>query len=376
MKLESQLQVFTASGVAPFTVNQATLVSNLNAQYLNGQAGSYYQSAGNLNAGTLLAARLPAFTGDATSTVGTVALTLANSGATAGTYNNVTVNAKGLVTGGSNASYLTSNQSISITGDATGTGSTGIVLTLANVLATPGTYTKVTANAKGFITAGTSLASADLPTYTGTITSGQVTTGLGFTPYNATNPSGYITSSGSITGYSGGVSSSDTRSVVTTPQTINAGVVFDFKTNTTDGLSDGGSYFGEMTFRPYGSGTDWSGTLSHQLGFTDAGNIWQRSGSNTTWGAWKKLLDTTNFSSHALPLAGGTLTGSITATDHIGPGTGLTGVANSLNIGGYSARWATGRTISLTGDVTGTSVAFDGTAALSFAATIANASVT
>lgn len=39
------------------------------------------------------------------------------------------------------------------------------------------------------------LASADLPTYTGTITSSQVTTALGFTPYNATNPSGYITSS-------------------------------------------------------------------------------------------------------------------------------------------------------------------------------------
>jgi hypothetical protein len=40
------------------------------------------------------------------------------------------------------------------------------------------------------------------------------------------------------------------------------------------------------------------------------------------------------------------------------------------------ARWATGRTISLTGDVTGTSGAFDGTANLSFAATIANSSVT
>ena len=39
-------------------------------------------------------------------------------------------------------------------------------------------------------------------------------------------------------------------------------------------------------------------------------------------------------------------------------------------------RWATGRAIALTGDVTGTSAAFDGSAALSFAATLANSGVT
>lgn len=48
-----------------------------------------------------------------------------NSGVTAGTYNNVTVNAQGHVTTASNASYLTANQSITVTasGDATGSGS-------------------------------------------------------------------------------------------------------------------------------------------------------------------------------------------------------------------------------------------------------------
>jgi len=40
-----------------------------------------------------------------------------------------------------------------------------------------------------------------------------------------------------------------------------------------------------------------------------------------------------------------------------------------------STRWATGRTIALTGDITGTSSAFDGTAALSFATTLANSGV-
>lgn len=92
------------------------------------------------------------------------------------------------------SAYLTGNQSISVSGDATGSGTTSIALTLANSGVTAGTYTKVTVDAKGRVTTGASLASADLPTYTGTITSSQVTTALGYTPYNSSNPSGYITS--------------------------------------------------------------------------------------------------------------------------------------------------------------------------------------
>ena len=37
-----------ATGTAPLTVSSTTLVNNLNVQYLNGQAGSYYTNAGNL----------------------------------------------------------------------------------------------------------------------------------------------------------------------------------------------------------------------------------------------------------------------------------------------------------------------------------------
>ena len=100
----------------------------------------------------------------------------------------------------------------------------------------------------------------------------------------------------------------DSRATTTTPQTINMGVVFDFKQNTTESLSDGGTYFGEMTFRQYGSSTDWSGGSSHQLGFTDNSNIWQRSGSSTTWGSWKKLLDSSNYSDYS------TFSGNLTLT--------------------------------------------------------------
>jgi hypothetical protein len=95
--------------------------------------------------------------------------------------------------------YLTGNQSITLSGDATGSGATSIAVTLANSGVTAGTYTKVTVDAKGRVTVGASLASADLPTYTGTLTSTQVTTALGYTPYNSTNPNGYTANTGTVT---------------------------------------------------------------------------------------------------------------------------------------------------------------------------------
>jgi phage-related tail fiber protein len=62
-----------------------------------------------------------------------------------------------------NQSYLTGNQNITFTGDATGTGSTSVILTLANT-GIAGTYTKVTTDSKGRVTSGRTLASGDIPT--------------------------------------------------------------------------------------------------------------------------------------------------------------------------------------------------------------------
>jgi hypothetical protein len=58
--------------------------------------------------------------------------------------------------------YLSSNQSITFSGDASGTGSTSVTLTLASV-GTAGTYTKVTTDAKGRVTSGTTLGASDIP---------------------------------------------------------------------------------------------------------------------------------------------------------------------------------------------------------------------
>jgi hypothetical protein len=88
----------------------------------------------------------------------TATISLNNSGITPGTYNNVTLDAHGIATGGSNVSYLTGNQSITISGDATGTGTTSIPLTLATVNSSPGTYGSAsqsltgTVNGKGLMT--------------------------------------------------------------------------------------------------------------------------------------------------------------------------------------------------------------------------------
>ena len=106
--------------------------------------------------------------GDATGSGTTsIALTLANSGVTAGTYGSttlvpvVTVDAKGRVTSVTTAAI---SGSLTFTGDVTGTGTTGTStgLTLAASGVTAGTYTKVTVDTKGRVTVGASATTSDI----------------------------------------------------------------------------------------------------------------------------------------------------------------------------------------------------------------------
>ncbi|NEG94393.1 hypothetical protein [Leclercia adecarboxylata] len=150
-----------------------------------------------VSASKLFTARTISLTGDATGN-GTfdgsanlsIALALKASGVTAGTYRSVTVDAKGIVTGGTNpttlagygitdalgikdnavsASKLATARTISLTGDATGTGTfdgsanLSIALTAKDTGVVAGTYSTVTVDAKGRVTGGAALASADLP---------------------------------------------------------------------------------------------------------------------------------------------------------------------------------------------------------------------
>ena len=108
------------------------------------------------------------FSGDATGTGTTsIALTLANTAVTPGTYGSttlvpvVTVDAKGRVT---NVTTAAISGSLTFTGDVTGTGTTGTStgLTLANSGVTAGTYTKVTVDSKGRVTVGASATTSDI----------------------------------------------------------------------------------------------------------------------------------------------------------------------------------------------------------------------
>ncbi|HHL0997529.1 phage tail-collar fiber domain-containing protein [Pseudomonas aeruginosa] len=144
-----------------------------------------------------------------------LAITLADSGVTAGTYPKVNVNGKGLVTGGAaltaadlpaldvgkittgvlplarggtgntigqaaTAVKLASPRTLAIAGDASGSaafdGSTNasITVTLANTGVADGTYTKVRVNPKGLVIGATTLTTADIPS----LDASKVTSGM------------------------------------------------------------------------------------------------------------------------------------------------------------------------------------------------------
>jgi phage-related tail fiber protein len=157
-----QIKRSTTTATPPTLATGELAWSELTKTLFIGESGSVVTAA----AGSGVFARKAdsfAVSGDATGTgtlSGGVILALAASGATAGSYSNVTVDAKGRVTGGSNPGYLTANQNITVSGDATGSGTTAIALTLASSGVTAGTYnnaatahTPFTVDAKGRITA-------------------------------------------------------------------------------------------------------------------------------------------------------------------------------------------------------------------------------
>lgn len=88
----------TITGPLILAGNPLQTMEASNKSYVDGILTSI--NAVNLTSGTLDAARLPAFTGDATNTEGSVNLSLKTSGVSPGSYPKVAVNTKGLVTNG------------------------------------------------------------------------------------------------------------------------------------------------------------------------------------------------------------------------------------------------------------------------------------
>ena len=155
---------YASSGWVLATANPITLgTTNLAFQQFNG--------LGQLTAGTGL-----------TKIGGTLSITA--SGVTAGTYSSMTVDATGRVTAGTNPGYITANQNITVSGDVTGSGTTSMALTLAASGVTAGTYNNsatavspITVDAKGRVTA---IGAAVTVTPAWTSVSGKPTTLSGF----------------------------------------------------------------------------------------------------------------------------------------------------------------------------------------------------
>jgi hypothetical protein len=91
-----------------------------------GSAGQLQWNSAGAFAGVTLA-------GDATLNTSTGALTLAVVNGNVGTFQGITINAKGLVTAAVNQGFLTGNQAITLSGDTTGSGTTAVATSTTKV---------------------------------------------------------------------------------------------------------------------------------------------------------------------------------------------------------------------------------------------------
>lgn len=105
---------------------------------------------------------------------------------------------------------------------------------------------------------------------------------------------GYVSSAGSATTATY-LPYQDTRSTNYTPYQSGFNTkgwsATHLKRNTTDGLSDGGTYHSSIYVYPW---RDSSGGHAHNLAFTDNGNMWMRHGTSS-WSSWVKVYTSGNI---------------------------------------------------------------------------------
>jgi len=329
-----------ASTGAPFILGSNALnqlVTGLNADLLDGQHASAFQPASTqlstvsgLSATGILA-RVDSsnwVTRTITGTAGQISvsngsgvsgnptLDLVVTTVTPGTYNNLTVDAYGRATVGSNVAYITGNQTITLTGDTSGSGTTAITTTLSNTGVTAGTYTKVTVDAKGRVTSGASILGSD------------ITTALGYTPVST-----------SVLGAANGVATLDAGGKIPVAQLPAIAISDTFVVASQVAMLALTAQTGDVAVR------------------TDLNKSFILKGTTASVLAdWQELLTPTDSV---------TSVNGQTGTVTISTITGNAGTATALQ---------TARTISLSSDVTG-SVSFDGSANVTIASTLSNTGV-
>ena len=100
----------------------------------------------------------------------------------------------------------------------------------------------------------------------------------------------------------------DNRSVATAPNDYKNKIVFvGLKNKATVNNPSNDTYSYIVGLRGW---ADSSGGKAHEIAFNDTG-IFTRMGVTTEWESWRRLLDSVNYSSYALPLTGGTLSGNL-----------------------------------------------------------------
>ena len=291
-QLQSNIQYF---------VNTSQLSSNLSnyvtTTNLSNNLANYQTTAGLAANVALLAANSATYLGNSSGTIANVATWITSNASAAYTNAVSYVDGKSYV----NTSQLSSN--------------------LSNYQTTAG------------LSANVATLTANNTTYVNGKTEGNLNVNSAATLATTTNI-GDVSFNGSSNIVPERITFKDTRNTNYNPFSY-PGISLHLKTNTTDSLSDGGTYHGVLDLQHW---SDSSGGVNHQLGFTDNGNIHIRySTGASSWSSWSVLqLNSTlnaNIASY-LPTYTGTVNGAIISTGSVNVinASGLTTTAN-VNIG-------------------------------------------
>lgn len=303
-------------------------------------------------------------TGDVT---GSTVLTLATVNSNIGNFNTVTVNAKGLVTAATNISYLTSNQNITLSGEASGSGATSIAVTLSNSAVINKVLTGFT-SATGTILATDTILQAiqKLNGNLAAATAGGISSVSGTT--------NRITSTGGSNPILDISASYVGQTSITTLGTVTTGIW--------NGTAISDSYIS--------SASTWNAKQTAYANLTAIGSLANSAGVLTNNGTGTFSYTTvTGNATHTGDATGATALTvvGINGTNLASLGTGIlknttgTGVPSiatasdfptlNQNTTGSAATLAIGRTISITGDLTYTSPVFNGSTNITAVGTLA-----